>query len=166
MKYFKEIVPYIVIIILIVLIRTFIVTPVRVTGESMDETLKDGQVLILNKTVKNYERFDIVVIKYGNEKIIKRVIGLPRERISYSDNKLFVNGKTVKESFNHGKTNDFSIKDVTNGENEKIPDGYYLVLGDNRPNSYDSRQIGLIKKENIIGKVDLRIYPLNKIQKI
>ena len=73
----KEYLPYVIIIIVIVLIRSFIVTLVRVDGNSMVDTLHNGEILVLNKLDKDYKRFDIVVIKYNNERLVKRVIGLP-----------------------------------------------------------------------------------------
>ena len=94
-KFIKELIPYIVIIIVVVLIRTYIVTPVIVVGDSMVPTLKDGQILLLNKfdyKINDIERYDIVVIKVGNGEIIKRVIGLPGENIEYRDNTLYING--------------------------------------------------------------------------
>ena len=86
MKFIKELVPYIVIIVVVVLIRTFIVTPVQVDGESMYPTLLDNQILILKKYDHSYDRFDIVVFKYNNSKLVKRVIGLPGETVSYKNN--------------------------------------------------------------------------------
>ena len=86
MKRIKEAIPYIVIILVVVLIRSFIVTPVRVSGTSMYPTLDNGQVLILNKLDKDYERMDIVVFDYNGERLIKRVIALPGEKIKIEDN--------------------------------------------------------------------------------
>ena len=83
-KFIKELIPYIVIIIVVVLIRTYIITPVIVVGDSMVPTLKDNQILLLNKIDYRFneiERYDIVVIKVGKSEIIKRVIGLPGENI-------------------------------------------------------------------------------------
>ena len=88
-KYIKDLVPYIVIIIVVILIRTFIATPVIVVGDSMAPTLKEGQWLLLNKIsyqFKEIERYDIVVIKMEKSEIIKRVIGLPGETIEYRNN--------------------------------------------------------------------------------
>ena len=81
MKLVKEFIPYVIIIAVVILIRTFIVTPVQVDGHSMDPTLKDHQILILNKWKKDYNRFDIVVIDDGEERLIKRIIGLPGETL-------------------------------------------------------------------------------------
>ena len=160
----KELIPYVAIIVIVILIKSFIVTPIRVIGDSMDPTLKNHNMLILNKLDKSYERFDIVIIKFQKEKIVKRVIGLPGDRIKYVNNELYVNDKLVKEEFNHSETYDFTLDEVANVD--VIPKGYYLVLGDNRVRSYDSRAFGLIKKEDIEGVVSFRIWPFNKFGKI
>lgn len=89
-KIIKEIIPYIVIIILVILIRTFLFTPVVVVGDSMVPTLSNSQILLLDKITyrfKEIERFDIVVIDIGKSEIIKRVIGLPGEKVEYKENK-------------------------------------------------------------------------------
>lgn len=158
-KNIKEILSYIIIIIVVLLIKQFIVTPIRVNGSSMNNTLKDKDIMILDKIsyrFSNINRFDIVVVKYDKERLIKRVIGLPGDKIEYKDNTLYVNGKKVKEEFKHKKTDDYIL-------NEEIPDNYYFVVGDNRGNSLDSRIIGLVKKENILGKTSLIIFPFNRI---
>lgn len=157
MEKIKELIPYIIIIIVVVLIRTFIATPARVNGESMDNTLKDGQILILKKYDKSYERFDIVVLNYNNERLIKRVIGLPGETVEYKDGVLYINGEVVEDEF-ASITGNFS--------HAKISEGNYLVLGDNRPKSNDSRYIGLISEKDILGTVDFRIFPFSKLGKI
>ena len=144
----KEIIPYLIIIIVVVLIRTFIITPIRVDGLSMYSTLNDGDILFLEKYDKDYKRYDIVVFENGNDRLIKRVIGLPGDKIEYKNNKLYINGKYTKEKFltNNQKTFDFTIEDIGY---KKIPNGYYFVLGDNRTNSTDSRILGPIKKDKI-----------------
>ena len=161
----KEIIPYIIVILLAILIRTFIASPVRVNGPSMNDTLKDGQILLLNKMNKNYKRFDIVVIDSNGMKIIKRIIGLPGESIEYKNNSLYINNKYV-EDMTDEVTADFSLEELYGYK--IIPKGYYFVMGDNRNNSSDSRNpsIGLIKKSDIKGKVKIRLWPLNKIGKV
>ncbi|MFV0249915.1 MAG: signal peptidase I [Bacilli bacterium] len=161
MKLIKEYLPYVVIIIIIVLIRQFIVTPVRVDGESMDPTLSNGEILILNKLDNSFELFDIVVIKYGTEKIIKRIIGLPGDYIEYKNNILYINNEIVEENFleNDTKTSDFKLSDLGY---KVISDGFYFVVGDNRDNSLDSRIIGLVKKSDIIGTTKLALFPFDK----
>ena len=158
MKYIKEYMPYVICIIMVILIRTFIVTLVRVDGSSKVPNLKNGEILVLKKYDKSFDRFDIVVLKHGSEKLIKRIIGLPGEHIKYKDGKLYVNDKVVKETFNYEKTADFDIKSL--GYN-KIPDGYYFVVGDNRDNSLDSRYIGLIKQSDIEGVTNFSLFPFN-----
>ena len=99
MNKIKEIIPYIIIIIVVVLIRSFIITPIRVDGMSMYSSLNDGDILFLEKYDKNYKKFDIVVFKNGEDRLIKRVIGLPGDNIEYKNNKLYINGKYIKEKF-------------------------------------------------------------------
>ena len=164
-KFVKELIPYIVIIIVVVLIRTFIMTPVIVVGDSMVPTLKDRQILLLNKL--NYKfneikRYDIVVIKVGNGEIIKRVIGLPGEYIEYNNNTLYIDGHKEETIYNFD-TDDFTLKDIC--DCDKIPQGKYLVLGDNREISSDSRgPIGLIDIENIKGSTSISIWPIKTIK--
>ncbi len=148
-KFLYEIKDYVIIIVAVVLIRTFIITPALVDGASMDNTLKDGQLVIINKfsmIVSKPKRFDIVVVKNNDshDKIIKRVIGLPNEKIVYRDNNLYINGELYKEDYVLGNTTDYEVE---TGEDE------YFVLGDNRGNSKDSRIIGFIKASQIRGKV-------------
>lgn len=129
----------------------------------MVPTLLDGDIMILDKIgyrINGLKRFDIVVIKYNNEKIIKRVIGLPGDYIEYKDNILYVNGKEIKEEYKRDITNNFSLKDLGY---EKIPENKYLVLGDNRSISKDSRIIGLIDKEDIEGYTGIIVFPFKKI---
>ena len=163
MKYIKELVPYIVIIVVVVLLRTFIITPVRVNGPSMIPTLNDGDILLLEKYDTNFQRHDIIVLKYNGEKLVKRVIGLPGETVEYKNNILYINGNKVNESFLTDKTQDFTLKKLGY---DKIPDGYYFVVGDNRDNSLDSRFIGLIPKDTIEGKVVFRLFPFKHFGKI
>ena len=154
----KEILSYVIIIVIVLLIKHFIVTPIRVNGDSMNNTLKDKDIMILDKISYRFQdikRFDIVVIKKDKEYLIKRVIGLPGETVEYKNNKLYINNKNVAEKFNHEETTDFILE-------EKIPEGYYFVVGDNRPVSNDSRYIGLIKEEDILGKTSFVIFPFNR----
>ena len=153
----KEIIELIIIVIIVFLIKRFIVTPIRVNQNSMNDTLYNKDIMLLDKISYRFtsiKRFEIVVINKNNEYLIKRVIGLPGENIKYVDDKLYVNDKLVSEDFNHKNTSDYELKKV-------IPDDYYFVVGDNRPDSLDSRIFGLVKKEEIIGKTNLVIFPFN-----
>ena len=159
-KFLQGTVPYVVIIIVVVLIRSYIITPVQVEGMSMYSTLNDKEILLLKKYDKNYQRFDVVVFNYNNTKLIKRVIGLPGETVEYKSGKLYINGTYVAESFlNNNMTADFTLEELGY---EKIPKDYYFVMGDNRANSTDSRIIGLIPKEDIEGTTSFAIFPLDK----
>lgn len=156
LKIVKEIIPYAVIFLVVILIRSFIVTPVIVSGTSMDSTLKDGEILLLNKFDKKYDRYDIVVFDYEDSKLVKRIIGLPGETVEYKDGVLYINGKETEDLF-ASITRDYKL-DVT------IPDGYYFVMGDNRNNSSDSRIIGLINEKLINGTTTISLWPIKLVK--
>ena len=159
-RVFKELIPYIIIVVVVFLIRTFIVTPIIVKGESMFPTLDGGEVMILKKYDKNYKRFDIVVVDKDVEgdNLIKRVIGLPGETIRYKDNMLYINDRVIEDTYAYGITGNF--QEVVLKEDE------YFLMGDNREVSLDSRIIGKINKNKIEGKVGIIIYPFSKIGKV
>ncbi|MBQ8234637.1 MAG: signal peptidase I [Bacilli bacterium] len=156
MKFIKEVIPYILIILVVVLIRTYIVTPVRVNGESMNNTFKNGDILLLSKMDKKYERMDIVVFTYNGERLIKRIIGLPGEKVKIENNKLYINDEEIKDYRENIEMLNYELEEV-------IEDNHYFVLGDNRNNSIDSRKLGTINIENISGKVIFSIIPFKKI---
>ena len=173
MKVFiKESIPYIIIFIVVVLIRTYIITPVTVIGSSMYPNLKNDELLLLSKIsykLHDIERFDIVVINDSEEeKIIKRVIGLPGENVYYKNNKLVIDNNVIEDIYANGNTSDFNLYEICKINNlscsDGIPSGYYLVLGDNREISKDSRYIGLINENQIMGRAVVRFWPLNKIK--
>lgn len=163
MKMLKELLPYIIILLVVIVVRTFVVTPVKVDGSSMVPTLHDGDILILKKYDQDFKRFDVVVINYQDTRLVKRIIGLPGESISYRNNHLFINGKKIDLKDYGFDTEDFDLSEL--GYN-KIPDDCYFVLGDNRDNSKDSRYFGPVKKEDIIGTTTYQVWPLNKFGKI
>ena len=153
----RELIPYVVILLVVIVIKTFIFTPVIVNGKSMMNTLHDNDIMILNKIgmkLENPKRFDIVVIQTDHSKIIKRVIALPGETIEYRDNKLYINGKELKDSYGSDIT--YDIDKITLGKDE------YYVLGDNRTDSVDSRILGPINKQDVLGYAKFIIYPLNR----
>ena len=163
-KIIKEIVPYIVIIVLVVLIRIYLVTPVVVSGNSMEPTLKSRELLLLSKInykVTDIKRFDIVVIRIDDKEIIKRVIGLPGETVLYRSNKLYIDGHELENDYNFD-TEDFALKTIC--DCERIPEDKYLVLGDNRSISADSRTYGLIDKSEIEGNVVFSLWPIKLVK--
>lgn len=135
-----------------------------VDGKSMNPTFDDGNMLKVNRVaynLKEINRFDIVVFHANKEEdYVKRVIGLPGDTIEYKNDRLYINNKYVEEPFLHylrqGKrvpyTEDFKIKDVT--EKTKVPKNKLFLMGDNRPESLDSRSFGFIEMDQIVGKVD------------
>lgn len=158
-KIIKTICEYLAIILVVIIIRLFIITPIEVNGHSMETTLYDKDIMILNilgYRTNDIKRFDIVVIKYQDEHIIKRIIGLPGETVKYIDNTLYVNDELTNDVIDDD-TENFSTYEIKN--DGIIPKDNYFVLGDNRDNSADSRVIGLINKKDIVGKTNLIIYP-------
>lgn len=157
-KIFREVIPYLVIIIAVLLIKAYIFTPVIVNGPSMMDTLHDKDIMILDKIgmkIGGIDRFDIVVIQTSQSKIIKRIIGLPGETIEYKDNKLYINDKEIEDPYPSQVTSDI--------EKQIIPNNTYYVLGDNRTDSVDSRILGPIDKDKILGHATFIIYPFNRI---
>ena len=148
----KELLPYIIIVIVVFGIKTYIATPVLVDGSSMLPTLSDKQFLILNRSTKKLNRNDIVVFDHDNSKLIKRIIALPGETIEYKDGVLYINDEVVNEDFISNEVRELTgrIYKKTLGENE------YYVMGDNRGGSSDSRDFGAITKSEIRGRGLLR----------
>lgn len=158
-KILKDLVPYIIIIIVVILVRTFIATPVKVNGSSMYPALKGKEIMLLNKLGK-IDRFDIVVLKIDeeNDNLIKRVIALPGESIEIIDSKIYINDKALSDKYGLGNT--YSIDKIT------LKDDEYYVLGDNRIISMDSRVFGPIKKKDIKGTTNFVMYPFKSIGKV
>ncbi|MCW1926918.1 signal peptidase I [Bhargavaea beijingensis] len=156
------------------IIRYFLFTPIVVDGESMMPTLEDGDKMIVNKigyTIGEPERFDIVVFHAPEQKdYIKRVIGLPGDHIEYRDDQLYINGKPYDEPYLDKKkeavtdgtlTEDFTLEEKI--QRETVPEGHVFVMGDNRRYSKDSRHIGVIPFDEIIGSTSLIFWPMEDI---
>ncbi|ASK63509.1 signal peptidase I [Virgibacillus phasianinus] len=157
------------------IVRMFFFAPIVVDGPSMQPTLHNHDQMIVNKFIYNVsepERFDIIVFHATPEQdFIKRVIGLPGEHVAVKDDVLYIDGKPVKEPFlqeikdqkkpNQTLTGDFKLEEIPGGY-ETIPEGYVLVLGDNRNNSADSRVLGLIPEDTIVGKTSFIYWPLDR----
>ena len=149
-KFVLELIPYLVILVVVVVIRTYICTPIIVSGPSMQPTLDGGELMLLNK-LSNFDRFDVVVVDIETEEIIKRIIALPGETITCERGIVYVNGKRQDEEYSQGYTFDF--EKITLAEDE------YFVMGDNREDSKDSRMIGPIKEDQIKGTAKFVLYP-------
>lgn len=158
-KFFRELVPYVIIIIVVLFVKNYIIAPVQVRGDSMDSTLQSGDVMLLNRLqFKRYgvKRFDIVVVDDHDTYIIKRIIGLPGDIVEIKDERLIINGEEFDEYYlDEGThTDDFIVE---------VPHGYYYILGDNREESLDSRILGPIKEKQIRGIAKITIFPFNRI---
>ena len=151
---------------------TSVVAPTIVSGESMYPTLKNKDYLFINKLSyinKGPKRGDIIVFETDlvddesgkNKDLVKRVIGLPGEHIVIRDNQVIINDEILEEEY---------LDDVyTDGDIDMIiSENHIFTMGDNRPNSGDSRQynLGAIDIDNIIGKVVIRLYPFKTIGKV
>lgn len=161
----------IVISIVIALVITAFIKPTMVQGQSMEPTLSENDLLIINQLLYNKEepgRGDIVVFESnqldtkGNPKLfIKRVVGLPGEKIIIRDGKVYINGEALYEEY---LTEEYTYGDIE----EVIPENRIFVIGDNRSSSLDSRnsEIGSIKIDDIIGQAVMRLYPFAGMGKI
>jgi len=143
-------------------VRLFLVQPFYVEGASMEPNFYEKDYLIINEISYHFnepQRGEVVIFKYPkNPKVyfIKRVIGLPGETVEIQDGLVFVNGQELSEAYvENFLADDYSL--VTLGSTE------YFLMGDNRANSKDSREIGPVGRGYIIGKVWLRGWPLDRI---
>lgn len=159
-----------VVLILTFFVRGFLFTNYIVYGQSMMPTIHDGERIIVNKVgyeMKEPDRFDLIIFHATEESdYIKRVIGLPGDEIYYEDDLLYINDIPHDEYFlevhreAHDKglfTEDFDLESQTG--KTIVPDGYVFVLGDNRQNSVDSRQIGFVSTDEIVGQANMTFWP-------
>lgn len=164
----KEIISWVVyfgvVILLTYLIIHFVGQRTVVDGRSMESTLHDGDNLIVEKLSYRFhdpERFDIIVFPYDDSHFyIKRIIGLPGETVQIDlEGNIYINGEILEEDYGKETILDpgRAIEPITLGEDE------YFVLGDNRNNSKDGRNelVGNIKRDEIIGRAWVRIWPLS-----
>ena len=158
---------------LISVIAYFTFSIPKVEGYSMTPTVNDKDRLFVNKWGQ-VKRFNLVYFKdpKNREVMIRRVIALPGEDFSYKKDKLYINGEEIVERFMSQKTEargekdtnstpDFSLQELL--QETSIPKGKYLVLGDNRRYSTDSRYFGLVDEKDIIGVVTMRIFPIHEM---
>ena len=155
-------------IVLALVIRTFIFEPIRVDGSSMADTLHNGEITFTFKTgylFNDPQRQDVVICRYPNRKeyFVKRVMGVPGDTIAILGNTVYINGEAVDEPYLTPARNqyDHTMLPITLGENE------YFVMGDNRDNSNDSRnltRVGPITRDMIVGHVTCVLFPFNAIR--
>ncbi len=175
-------------------VRAFVFEPVRVDGHSMDDTLADGEIMFVSKlgytsvwlsmpwqsdeekqeatrwvVGGDPERFDVVICRYpgrGDTNFVKRVIGLPGDRVRIEDGYLYVNDVKYEEPYINdeyrvrGPSNGYSMQEMT------VPEGRFFVMGDHRNNSNDSRALGAIDRSMIIGRVAQIVLPFGQWRSI
>ena len=152
------------IILVVIPIRMFVVSPFVVDGESMHPTFENLDYLIVDELVYLFKapaRGDVIVFRYpGNPKIfyIKRIIGLPGETVSINQGEVAI--KTGSGEMMSLSEPYIVNEDVTYTKNVMLNQDEYFVMGDNRPNSSDSRVWGTLPAKDIMGRVDIRLLPI------
>ena len=144
---------------LAVLISSFFVTVLKVTGESMTPTLETGEIVIAQNQ-SNFEPGDLMAFYYNNKVLVKRVLGSPGDWIDIDDSgNVSVNGVILQEDY----VSDKSLEPTDIEFPYQVPENRYFVLGDHRSASIDSRStvVGCVTKEQLIGKLVFRLYPFN-----
>ncbi|WP_245411646.1 signal peptidase I [Alkalicoccus urumqiensis] len=164
-----------VVTILSIVVREFLFTNYIVYGQSMMPTIHDGERIIVDKIgyeLMEPDRFDLIIFHADEDSdYIKRIIGLPGDELYYEDDTLYVNGAPVEEDFLEETrggastevfTDDFTLENLTN--EHTVPEDHVFVLGDNRKNSIDSRQIGFVPMEEIVGRANMTFWPPQNIR--
>lgn len=164
----------------------FVIQSYEVDGPSMQETLQDNDLLIVNKLPKTLsgitgnpfipDRGDIIIFSkneqlgFGTQsrQLVKRVIALPGERVVVKDGTVKVYNPQNPDGFNPDEDplySETAILDITQGNVDiTVPENHIFVMGDNRSNSLDSRSFGPVSSDDIVGKLGIRLFPLNKAQ--
>lgn len=144
--------------------RFFVVEIIRVDGPSMEDTLYTDEQLVVTKLDYVFgrpERGDIIITKFEDREglIVKRVMGLPGETIEIKDGNVYINGEKIDDKY-------ATVKPDEPMEPVEIPEGYVFVMGDNRNNSTDSRVIGPLPMQDIVGVAHFVVYPFDKMKAI
>lgn len=143
------------------LLKNFVIDIATVAGDSMNPNFYQNDVLVVDKTATEFERFDVVVVKTSSKKLIKRVIGLPNETVQISDGNVFINGVKIEGEYDfYTESGGVANEPYTLGKDE------YFLIGDNRGGSYDSRDFGAVNVDDIQGVMVFRILPLKDFGKI
>lgn len=186
-----EVIVYLLLIVFCIhVVPTYILQRTVVSGDSMEDTLHDGESLLINKLSYRFhdpERYDIIVFYPKGHDVaeyyVKRIYGLPGETVYIKDNAIYINGEKVDDPYAKNAMDETEIELGTEEAPYTLKDDEYYVLGDHRSVSLDSRSVppgffkdespedakqhdqdapGPVKRENIAGKVFVRIWPLNK----
>lgn len=153
----------ILVVVIALLLRRFVCVLAYVKGRSMQDTLRDGEIVFaLRRSLRGgIQRFDVVLCKYPQRKglFVKRVVGLPGETLHMEDDILYVNGEAVEEDFPKRSC----LRPMTE---RNVHENAYFVMGDNRPASRDSRSVGPIAQDRIVAVVKCVVFPFRSIRKI
>jgi len=151
----------------------FVITPASVSGDSMNDSYFDGDRILIYHLTNNINDGDVIVaytehFQLNGELIVKRVVAKSGDKLLLKDNALYVNGELVQDHLSNYQMNKLAMDEFGDSyakidEEFEIPEGYYIVMGDNRNHSSDSRSIGMVKEEDIMGKAIIRIYPFDSI---
>ena len=144
-------------LIVVIPTRLYLFSPFAVYGEAMSPTYNSGDYLLIDKFDKSFERGDVVMFRYPKDPskfFIKRIIGLPLEKVDIQSGKVLINGQVLSESYHNGETSPDSSTILNQDQ--------YFVLGDNRNMSSDSRIWGPITKSSIQGKIFYKVFGLIK----
>jgi signal peptidase I len=159
-------------VLIAVVLIVFIYQPVKVEGTSMTPALADQERIFINKFTYRFglgsiEHGDTVVFWYPEDRsksYIKRVIGVPGDRIRIDNGQVYVNGRALVEDYVPANERDHSS--WRDGEDQVVPEGQYFVLGDHRNSSSDSRTWGYVPRGNIYGKAVFVYWPLDKMGRL
>lgn len=150
----------------------FLAEPLEVSGESMEPNLVDREQIIVEKismTFGEITRGDVVVFnspEEDKELVIKRVIGIPGDTVMIQNGGIILNGTPLEEPYVKNDTITEGKSKLREGVSAKIPPNAYFLLGDNRENSTDSRELGPISNDAVIGKAVLVYYPFDSFRKV
>lgn len=156
-------------ILTVVIVRNFLLQPFLVNGASMEPTFSSGDYLLVDELTYRLrvpERGEVIVFRYpGDESVyyIKRIIGLPGERVELGKEGIFIfnseqpDGFRLDETYMPGEMSSYEAKEFPLSKTQ------YFVMGDNRTHSFDSRNWGPVKTDEVIGLVRLRLWPVPKI---
>lgn len=155
-------------LVIVVMLNLFVFNLSTVKGHSMEPTLREKEWLFVNKLVYlvgHPERGDVVILKdpdtrsSGQQYLVKRIVGLPGDKVEIRSGKLYVNGEAINEPYT-----DIKIEDGNRGP-VVVQEGHYFVMGDNRHQSAskDSRSFGPVAETDIRGRADFILWPLRQM---
>lgn len=156
---YKKIICLVAVFLSVILFRSVLIERIIVDGNSMNPTLENYDICLMKKCKIEPKRYDIVVAKMQGRTVIKRVIGMPGETLNIKDEKIFIDGSPVETKYDFTtQKKGLLSKPFTLKENE------YFLMGDNRGESWDSRDFGSVEINNVKGIVLCRIFPFNKFE--